>query len=201
MKTQKSLSPAQRREYVRNLREAGLSFEKIAQQARAEFGPENLPQGYGKRMVHQYLQRALNPGAPVRLYARERQSLIWEFRVNGLPYSEILTRLIEKMGPDRLPANYNVHQISRDFNRELRRRDQPRQQQPEAMQALNQSRLEQLLQTFMPLARAGDLKAAALVLKIISLSRQSHLRSLPIESTKSIGSFINVTEQFSNQEV
>jgi hypothetical protein len=167
MSKRKKLNTTQRREFVFQLRETGLSYEEIARQTISKFGITHLPNGYCKRHVHLDLQRAQTKSTPSKLDTLKRRHLIWEARLAGLEYSQIVTQLNQEMGAAHLPRGYNASHACRDFQREQQRLDHHKKEQLEECKSMQQQRLNRLLQVHWENALAGDLKASEFVLKII----------------------------------
>jgi hypothetical protein len=172
MKKKAKPTTEQRRAFVTSLRDAGLSQEKIAEEAINKFGPENLPKGYGKRLVSLDIGRALNSNASKKLNIALRYEKILEHRLAGLTFQQILQKLKEEFGEANLPHDYTERQVCRDLKRYLDKMNEDHQQELLDAKDLYRQRLNFLLNKLWEKAAEGDYQAIDRILRIMeTLSR------------------------------
>ena len=160
---------SQRRSFVISLRDAGLSYEQIAEQAIEQFGSQNLPKGYDKRSAWLDEKRELKKTTRNRLKMDIRRKMILEYRMAGMSLQQILQKLIAELGTQNLPRGYCEKHIGRDLNRYLSKIEMENRQELIESKNLHRERLNCLLNIVWEKATQGDLQAIDRVLIITKL--------------------------------
>ncbi len=167
MKTKGSLTTDQRRQYVMFWRDEGLSFGKIAQKAIEEFGAENLPKGYNKRLCYLDMFRELNKKSAAKLKVDTRRKLILDYTMAGFTCRQIATKLKDELGEQELPKNYSERDALHDLKRHLKKIERENKEELIISKCINRTRLQQLLNAMWEKAIQGDIQAIEQSRKII----------------------------------
>lgn len=160
---------SQRRAFVISLRETGLSYDQIAEQAIKQFGIQNLPKGYDKRQTWLDEKRELNKTTRNRLKTDIRRKRILEYRMAGMGFGQILQNLNAELGEKNLPRGYCERHVCRDLKRYLKKIDTENKQELRETKNLYRERLNCLLNIVWEKASRGDLQAIDRVLIITKL--------------------------------
>lgn len=185
-----------RRNFIKDLREQGVTVEETARRAVEEFGAENLPAHYDKRQASQDLKREKIAAESTRRKTRQRRDLVLKYWIEGHPLPEILTRVTTEMGVINLPQHYSSSHVRRDLERIQKEQYQLTPEHQQENQLLNKYRLEKISQNIWEQASAGDLKAIELFLKIIS--KQQELTIVPkivVDAPKNVLSLAEAVSQ------
>ncbi|MBN2090917.1 hypothetical protein JW964_14995 [candidate division KSB1 bacterium] len=192
------ISVTHRRNFIKDLREQGVTVEEIARRAVEKFGAENLPAGYDKRQVSQDLKRERSTAESDRHKTQQRRDLVLKYWIEGHPPPEILTRVTTEMGVINLPQHYSSSHVRRDLERIKKEQYQLTPEHQQENQLLNKYRLEKLCQNIWEQASAGDLKAIELFLKIIS--KQQELTIVPPNLVDAPKNVLSLAEAVSQKE-
>jgi len=166
MKKTKKPTTAQRRAFVMSLRDSGLTYEQIAAEAIKKFGKTNLPKGYDKRLAHLDLQRELSKHSRKTLETKIRRNMILKYRMSGMTFQQIVTKLEAELGKQQLPAKYNERLACRDLKRYLEKIDSNNKQEINTSRSLHRERLNFLLNLMWDKAEQGDYRAIDRTFKI-----------------------------------
>jgi hypothetical protein len=199
MKHQK-ITTDQRRAFVMTMRDAGFSFDQIAAEAIKKFGKANLPKGYNKRLACLDLKRELEKHSPAKLKSALIRNQIFQYRMAGLSFQQILEKLRTDFGND-LPAGYSERQVCRDLKRYLKQIDTQNNDLILESRNLYRERLNFLLNTLWDKASQGDLQAIDRTLKILEaiskLDSITNITPSPTSLTETtFNSFANLSEHF-----
>lgn len=166
MVRKKKPTTEQRRAFVMSLRDSGLSYEQIAAEAIKKFGVENLPKGYTRRLAHLDVTRELKKKPRSKLQTDTRRKKIFEYRMAGMSYCQIVARLREELGNHEIPAAYTERHACRDLKRYLEKIDRENKQEINTSRSLHRERLNFLLNLVWEKAAQGDYHAIDRTLKI-----------------------------------
>jgi hypothetical protein len=159
----------QRRAFVISMKDAGLTFEQIADEAIKKFGKHNLPKGYNKRLACLDVKRQLKKNPPPKLKSELRKNKIFQYRMAGMSYHQIFEQLRQELGKDGLPARYSERHACRDLTRYLQKLSAENKQALIETRNLHRERLNFLLNTLWEKASQGDLQSIDRVLIITKI--------------------------------
>ena len=194
------ITTAQRRAYVMAMRDAGLSFEEIANETIKKFGKQNLPKGYSKRLACLDVSREFNKKPANKLKTTLRRSKIMQYRMAGMNYRQIVERLNEEFGKDELPTGYDESHACRDLQRYLKQIDTDNENDIVEVKNLYRERLNFLLNILWKKASEGDLPSIDRALKIMEfLTKLDGIEHLTPSKTshdkKTFNSLADVSER------
>lgn len=192
----------QRRAFVMSMRDAGLKYEEIAEEAIEKFGRENLPRGYCKRLVHLDIKRELNKKSPGKIKCEARRHLIFHYRKEGMRYNQIVEKLRQDLGKDDLPAGYNERHACRDMKRYLEKMKTENSEVMIESKILHRERLNFLLNTLWQKASQGDIQSIDRIIMISEAiskldSENNVPRSTASPSKPEFNSVADITDYFS----
>jgi hypothetical protein len=192
----------QRRAFVMSLRDSGLSYEQIAAEAIKQFGKENLPKGYCKRLAQLDVSREPNKKIPDKLKTEIRRNKILQYRLGGMSYQQILQKLQAELGAKNLPHGYCERHVCLDLKRYLNKIETQNRQQRIETKILCRERLDSLLNVLWEKALQGDLQAIDRALEInkdlLKLDCTDNIsRSIAAPPERNLNSFADISEHFS----
>jgi hypothetical protein len=167
MMKRRKLTVQQRRSFALSMRDAGLTYEQIADEAIKKFGAKNLPKGYSKRLACLDIKRELNSSSSKKLNIALRYEKIAGYRLAGLTYQQILRKLKEELGEHNLPHDYTERHVCRDLKRYMDKMKADHQQGLLDAKDLYRQRLNFLLNKLWHKAAENDYQAIDRSLRIM----------------------------------